>query len=223
LVEKFREFLGSTHTLQYQPPGPIGRQWQTALSISSERLTKALARYGVVPQKSLTAEVAPCMTFNSWFWHGVVCGDGSLTWHRDSPSLSLCGSRRTAEQFLDFAKTIANTNASVRPTKNIYRVTLESSCAVLVARKLFKGSAISLLRKKAIADRFDTEFDDHGFRKPEFGGKIWLNHEGSLNATRLQLLSLHAQLHTWTAVAEHMGLSREHTWRIRRSCGIGRE
>ena len=144
-VEKFKLFLGAGHAVQrmhYPPSRPAYR-----ITVQSSRLAVALARYGVVPRKSLTAEVRGGLDSNRDFWRGVVDGDGYI----DAHMVQLCGARRLCEQFAAFARRIVPTRAAVLPHKNIWRVSVGGSFTLPLVCALYSDCTVALDRKLAVA------------------------------------------------------------------------
>jgi hypothetical protein len=147
-VEKLRSFLGSTAPISARDNGGNGR----TLAISSWRLVTALARYGVVPRKSLTAKVLG-LEDDRDFWRGAVDGDGSVAIYTRRAELHLNGSRRMMDQFAAFVARHTGLVAKVagRYRPEIARVRYCGSSAAEVARLLYEGSAVALERKAAVA------------------------------------------------------------------------
>lgn len=154
---KFRSFLKSSHTvsrivLNDHRPGWENSQPQASLSVASARLSEALARFGVVPRKSKTAEVRGGLEHNRDFWRGVVDGDGSVGFSGGRPVLQLAGSRPLMEQFLSYVQTVAETKAQVRPSGPIWAIGVTGKAAVQVIQALYEGSRVSLDRKRVKAE-----------------------------------------------------------------------
>jgi hypothetical protein len=123
---------------------------------SSERIVAALARYGVVPTKSLTAKVSNDLKTDRHFWRGVLDGDGCLgIYGMSTPLVHLSGSLYLCQQFAGFASQSLGLKYRARVTKigryAIFR--LGSNNARVMASALYSNCTIYLPRKHAIAQR----------------------------------------------------------------------
>lgn len=147
-VEKFRKFLESTHALIDVPSTRA-----TRFSVRSKKLVDILAKYGIVPNKSLNTSAPIVLNMNPHFWRGVVDGDGHLAIDsHNRVRLSLCGSKELMTQFLTFIKKHnPNCGATVKSHKSIFRVQLACKSAVRTIQLLYTNCSIALDRKKSIA------------------------------------------------------------------------
>jgi len=147
-VEKFRRFLGSTHALI-----DISSTKATRFSVRSEKLVSALAKYGVVPNKSFITDAPVILEMNSDFWRGIIDGDGWIAIdNRNRPRLELVGSEKMLHQFIAFVQAChPQCGASVRPHKGIFKVGLLCTAATEVIRSLYDNESVALDRKQAVA------------------------------------------------------------------------
>lgn len=82
---------------------------QSKLTVSSNRIAADLAKFGVIPKKSMIAEI-PCeridVLYSHDFWRGVTDGDGCIrTAKYKYPSLTLTsGSSKFLDQFENYLK-----------------------------------------------------------------------------------------------------------------------
>ena len=157
-LEEFRSFLRSSHSIVvFTRKIKTGEYPVACFRVRSSRLTKALAAFGVVPHKSLTAHVIG-LEDNRHFWRGVIDGDGNLTHHLNHRSrcsrLQLVGSQILLHQFAGFVQThVSGKSITVRPHKSIYEVCLYGLSAIRTMNLLYRRPcSIALLRKKVIAD-----------------------------------------------------------------------
>lgn len=157
-VEKFRDYLGSTHRVTLSLPGSWsipGATTQCRVCITSERAWTSLTTLGITPRKSLTAEAAPELARHSAFWRGVIDGDGCIViTGRGTTVLSLTGAQRLLEQFREFVlKLVPGCKATVRPIKRsrAFVFAVSSQIAKTVIRELYDGARVSLDRKFALA------------------------------------------------------------------------
>lgn len=158
-IEAFREFLGSEHMIRLticKSPKTKFPSRQNIFAFTSAPVVADLARYGVVPRKSFTAESIG-LELNRDFWRGVVDGNGCLSYCPDrrgklNPSVSLAGSMPLMQQFATFADIHAvGRPVNVRPAKKIFVVSVSHSRAVKLARVLYDGAETALERKRALA------------------------------------------------------------------------
>lgn len=159
-VEAFRAFLGSDHVIQEIP----GRACPTGVSkpccrldVVSDRLASDLARYGIVPRKSKTAE-AIGLEDNRHFWRGVVDGDGNLRWsvrrnpqHTPRPALQLAGSLPLLTQFAAFAARVIGATGKPHVSHGCHGFALMSGKAAAMISHLYTDCTVALSRKWAIA------------------------------------------------------------------------
>lgn len=123
LVTQFREFLGSNHPITDRGDVRI-------LEISSHILIASVEYYGILPAKTFIAKAHPALIQMPSFWRGVIDGDGCVFkraqgGRQESKNIVLVGSESLMHQYLAFIKThIPECKATVRPSKNIFRVSI---------------------------------------------------------------------------------------------------
>ncbi len=161
-LEMVRDFLGSDHPLVHKEKGGSFERskFSTVLRVSSAVMADDLARYGVVPRKSLTAEARGGVEASRDFWRGVVDGDGSIWLQRTGPYpnsvfpfMNLCGSLATVRQFKHFLNAHGISSYRIRSNSsvNCWRVDVGSSKAYHAINLLYDGCGIALPRKLARA------------------------------------------------------------------------
>jgi hypothetical protein len=174
-VRRFVRFLKSACTVSIIPSRQLASghtcKATARTAVSSKQLVADLARYGVVPAKSASAQVAPSLANNPHFWRGVVDGDGSLRLDRRRsyarPVLQLVGSEALMYQFAEFAGRVAQASAKPHRHKSIWGVGITSAPAQRLAAALYVPGAPSLPRKSSIAVRFARcKFPGRGRRMP---------------------------------------------------------
>lgn len=166
-VEAVRAWLGSEHAISKVPGqvrvikkgpraghrvrgGPMARY-----VVTSERMAADLARCGVVPAKTYTAEVE-LLENNPDFWRGAIDGDGSVGFrtrgnHVDAV-LQFTGSERMVDQFRTFARGISGTKAGMWRGKGDYwQTTVAARKASEVIRIMYGHGGLALPRKAARA------------------------------------------------------------------------
>ncbi len=172
-----RDFLGSTHAIcDWGRDG--GSPTQSTLQVRSSRLAAALSKFGVVPRKS-GRESVQLLAHDRDFWRGVVDGDGCLQIAQrprrgrriPTPRLALVGSKRLLEQFLEFARSIWPTKATVRPHRGgvVYLVALTTRACVAVTRVLYADAEVALARKRLRAKEIVRQFGSRYARRAETG------------------------------------------------------
>lgn len=157
IIESFRSFLGSNHPITFRDNLCNGKMHpQARFSVNSARLAAALARYGVVPQKTVTAQLIG-LEMNPHAWRGCIDGDGSICFARANnlPLLCLVGSRFLLAQFREFVLSIeSRTKAKVRQGNgNVWQFAISGCYAQEVIRVLYEGAPVALQRKAENATR----------------------------------------------------------------------
>jgi hypothetical protein len=148
-LEKLKEFLGTT--------SPICTAGNNAfqLRIKSPAIVRSLARFGVVPRKSMTCRVS-ILENNRHFWRGVIDGDGTVGIYGSpypSALIRMLGGKGIVKQFLRFVEVNFPdiTPAKIRPHTNICTLTYGGSSAVRIIKFLYDGDSVALDRKASIA------------------------------------------------------------------------
>lgn len=155
-VVAFREFLGSSHSLNRRS---FGNDYTAVnLQVRSQALVDGLALYGVT---GLKPQRVPCADLigNRHFWRGMVDADGSLLFRRNRNSIEcvlyLSGSKGVLERYQQFLITILGRTVPVsRSKRGHFRVTVSARSARLVAASLYDGEYIALSRKRDLARSF---------------------------------------------------------------------
>ncbi len=195
-IEKFKRFIGASQKTTH---GQVlrGNPW-ARISVSSDRLARQLAKFGVVPRKSLTAKCVG-LERDRHFWRGAVDGDGCLGWQKQKrgdplPFLELVGSHDLVSQFSDFAKKFSlKTNSSVRKNRNIWRFVVAGRHALPITQELYRDCLVSLPRKHKLA----REFSQWRYA----GGRDWSW------LTLEKMLEMKANLGKWQDVATNLKMS----------------
>jgi hypothetical protein len=150
-LERLRTFLKSSNALLPLVPRKPWHQAPVRLSVSSHRLVAALAKYGVLPRKTYTAQVIG-LEGNRNFWRGMIDGDGEVTIKpintRPYATIGLAGNLAICEQFAAFARTHAPSAAlRVQPTGTSYGVRLTGNPAITLVKTLYRRCTVALPRK----------------------------------------------------------------------------
>jgi len=162
-VEKFRDFMGSTHALQTKK-----RTASVGIVIRSPRVFDTLWRYGVKPNKSLTAEVVPALAHNRDFWRGMIDGDGCVKNYGACPRMHLIGSEATIRQFEAFCAPYLDgyplKTRACKHSPRVWNAMMHGNATMTMLRVLYKDAVVYLDRKKAFADEMKTLYAGRTFR-----------------------------------------------------------
>jgi hypothetical protein len=148
-LENYKKFLGSNGKIYFG-----GKDNTAVFTITSHHIANALAKFGVLPRKSLTAKVIG-LENNEDFWRGVIDGDGTVAKSSDADALlSLCGSRALMLQFATFVAKQTNTKPpTLYKQGHIFIVKLYGKRAAFIAELLYSGCSVALQRKLENAER----------------------------------------------------------------------
>lgn len=194
-----------------------GRCFHTAkVSFFSSRLVNDLIALGVVPRKSLILnpwDASP--TLARHYWRGVFDGDGciSVGTRPDGQrwTVYVCGSPPMAKGFLDFVRSNLPVKGSLNSEGGISRASFDGvAVPQAVVRLLYEGSTISLDRKNQLVKELLAVVP-----KRPLGTHKDFSHIKAEDLTRL-----HAELGSWTAAANHIGLYFTDIHRLRRTVGL---
>jgi hypothetical protein len=151
-VEKFRAFLGSTHTISIRPPGRTSFGGPTAaFRVRSKRLAAALRDRGMVTKR--TRAPVPELIASRDFWRGAVDGDGGLgvgaVGNILYPNIFLTGQAILLEAFQTFLRNsaLALLNQG-RTASGVFRVETTGSTAYAIIKHLYKDATTALDRKR---------------------------------------------------------------------------
>lgn len=218
-LEALRAFLRTEHPIYESSPKHSAWQQKTAyrLTITSLRLVESLAKYGIVPNKSMTAKVIG-LEDNVHFWRGMVDGDGYLSiansGFQPQPLIGLVGSKPSMEQFSAFVRKHTAAIATVRPLNSIWTVSTKGRYAWELIRILYGNGRTALPRKQAIATQILTDFLPNGrpASAPEKNDYSWVTAETILEAKEL--------MGTWKRVAASLEMCVTTLWQFRKEFGL---
>lgn len=164
-VLKFQEFLGTNKPTRLCRGGGFNKSqsYQCHLSVTSAKIANDLAKHGVVPRKTYTANT-PTLGMDRDFWRGVVDGDGSIffkekfghrgRWLYGRATLSLCGSRGLMEQFATFCDANGIFAAtSVHDVGKVASFVCTGKTAIDLIELLYANATTFLDRKMELARR----------------------------------------------------------------------
>lgn len=150
------------------------------ISIHSDYLANALAKFGVVPQKTKKAFVL-LLENNRDFWRGYIDGNGSIIFPsrpKSTPILGCCaGSKILMDQLSTYiARIDSNDPPPVRLGHGSWDLRIHGARAAFFARHLYQHSEIYLNRKFEKAKllmKYKTKSVQ--YFKPPKRQRVWLN------------------------------------------------
>lgn len=158
-IEKFKQYMKASY--------PVVRRANTGFSTNetasikltaSDHLVEALAKHGVIQNKTLEATASKELESNNHFWRGVVDGDGWISIHppRNLPCIGMVGSKNLCDQFAGFARTITPecTSNVFERTANCSQFQTTGIHAQRLIETLYANCEIALDRKLALARRW---------------------------------------------------------------------
>jgi hypothetical protein len=163
VLHAFYEYVGCAErplTMLNMSDEVRARQFPRGLAaearVFSRRLVRALARHGVVPQKTTSMRLSDEASCRAAVWLGVLDGDGSVGIYKGgrAPKLSFAGTEALMEQCERFWWTelgIEDARPAARPhAKGIWTFSLWCAKAEAAARVLIGASPISMRRKRGL-------------------------------------------------------------------------
>jgi hypothetical protein len=146
-IDKFKDFLKSSHTTYYTKNGQYG------ISIRNNNLISKLKEYNIIPRKSLIATPPESLINNRDFWRGMVDGDGSIWFSQKYYNIGMYGAENIVSQFRSYNISLFGKIFSpIFKKKTIYGFQTNGTKALKVIKNLYNTSAISLDRKQKLAD-----------------------------------------------------------------------
>jgi hypothetical protein len=154
LLVKFVRFLGCSNPILLKKTLLRGRVIiQYTLRFSSKHIAEALAKFGVIPKKSLIAKVIG-LENDRHFWRGVMDGDGCFVNRNghDGDKIILVGSHDLLYQFEKFIKkNISGAVIRIKQDGKYWRLYVYSNTARMLAKLLYGNCLVALDRKLAKA------------------------------------------------------------------------
>jgi hypothetical protein len=153
-LEKFRSALHIKNPVHIRSKnnGYEGGNGSAMISVSSPKMVKDLAAYGVVPRKTgktVAAKIRPDLARH--YWRGFVDGDGWLTNSmkdgRPFESVGLCGDYPVMKAFMEWCQEVSGTKAKVHKHYSIWKFDIKGQVAVTIAKELYENSTVFLDRK----------------------------------------------------------------------------
>jgi hypothetical protein len=151
-IIKFKLFMGSSHSITIrstkQKSGSITMLY--TVSFNSKKVCSDLAKYNVIPRKSLVAEVHPDLQFSRDFWRGMIDGDGCLTQSNGKRRIQLDGTFDVVGKFRKYLDDIKIKYGKFESRgRGLFRVAIHGLENTNVLHNvLYSKSATALLRKE---------------------------------------------------------------------------
>ena len=146
-VERFRDFVCPDAPVSIMKHGT-----SAAVRVKSKKMADDLAKFGIVPRKSLIAKATDIVRFNKHFWRGEIDGDGSVKKDDGYYKVMLCGSGDLMNQFIEFCGTVIEGFVPKRAAnRRIFRVDIAGIKAVLMMERLYDRCSVALPRKQEVA------------------------------------------------------------------------
>jgi len=158
-VEKFRDFLKSTHAITVEAEkdkiidGRLVHSKETAsFKPRSALLVEALRSRGMTTKKE-ERDPIPELAQSRDFWRGVVDGDGTLYLAKGEPAFTLCGHQPLLGKFQRFIAAELGVRLVISADKeNLLRTNPITRGTEEVAKLLYENACEALTRKKERAD-----------------------------------------------------------------------
>lgn len=153
-LHKFLHWLGSGNELVYGEHDTNGtRCFSATAAVTSRRIADRLEELGVCAGKP-NRFVPPTLAQSRDFWRGLVDADGSLK--SDGVGVYLCGYPPVIREWVTWCDGVIGVQDTVRleekPPIQVAPVRYEWAAAI-VLKELYRGAAVALDRKAALASR----------------------------------------------------------------------
>lgn len=155
-LEKLLSFMKSEHKVYF-------RGNTATISISSKRIADSLARFNIIPNKSLMYKPTEYLANSAHFWRGMIDGDGCININKNGGlSIGLCsGSIECIEMFEKWVKSHCSTTAKIHKY-SCYYFTVGGRFAKKIINELYgKPHNYSLDRKYELAKPYIDALHSH--------------------------------------------------------------
>lgn len=156
-VERFRDFIGSTHKIQEcrhldRRTGLTHRS--VRIQVRSTMLVEDLASLGVCGSKQAREKALGEAPMSRDFWRGYMDGDGCYSVTRGYPQMNVVGSLELLEQFRAFMESDGiSVRNKISHKPGIRQISIYGMRCAPVCRALYLGAEHFMPRKKAVADQ----------------------------------------------------------------------
>lgn len=147
-LAKFKNFLDSEHKIMEVNDGKAVR-----FSVRRPSIVNDLEKYGVVPNKSLIANIKnETLKSSRNFWRGMVDGDGRVAIRENGqPLISLFGTKSILYDFKSYVSGFSDTNTDIYSMNSIFSYRVLGKYAPEIIKKIYDESNIFLDRKMKVA------------------------------------------------------------------------
>lgn len=143
-LQKFLDDIESDHVIRKRE-----HKNHALIEVYSSQMATDLAKYGVVPRKSLILkpyyDIDPALARH--YWRAAIDGDGCLTISKGYPRIILYGTWAMCNEFRLWTQQFVNSTAKILPRKSIYSYGITGSKAIPIIRELYVGAEVYLDRK----------------------------------------------------------------------------
>jgi len=148
-VERFRSFLGVDNKISEKN---VNGSQAFRLHIYDDEVKDALAEYGIVQDKTLTATPSPELCQTRHFWRGYIDADGTMDMAKNCPRFRIKGGRDALILLKNFLK--PKSNAAVRETQSkACSFGIHANEVARLMSRLYVPSVIALPRKKSVVTK----------------------------------------------------------------------
>lgn len=157
-VDKFASFLGTNNKKFETKKNMHGKEFFTyGISVSSKKLINRLNELNITANKTFSLDPNKELKNSKYYWRGIIDGDGCITICNTKrgiyPQISLVGSYKVIEKFIDFVNSqIINISNKPRKKGNVYTTSMTHNKAYKIIEYLYENSNIYLERKKERAE-----------------------------------------------------------------------
>lgn len=131
---------------------PIAR-----FSLRDKTVLQRLSAQGLSPRKSMKEDVPAFYDIlhesSLYFWRGCIEGDGCICVKGKATSISLVGSEKLINKFIEYAEKVCKVTSIKKPyfiknTSNLFSIRYNSLDAMLICEVIWNGTGLSLTRKE---------------------------------------------------------------------------
>ena len=159
VLRKFLEYVGSPNRPLVElrlSPAAAARAWPRSPAkearVYSKRMCEALARHGVVPNKTRSLVLSEEAAGQTAVWLGLLDGDGSVGLYRPTPRIDFFGTPKLMIQCSQFWRTTLNLQEGhPRPQRHrggLAKVSLYATNAARAAQLMLEATPVSMNRKR---------------------------------------------------------------------------
>lgn len=160
-LERFRDFLGSSHSISVATTTSSELRSRritstcSTLNISCRTLVQDLEKFGVVPRKTIVGRATSLVERDRHFWRGVIDGDGCIGVYDvrgyDQLKVGLTGGHGLCQQFIGYCRSLSpkiRSEVQSKPGGKASSVWIHDRHARAVLTDLYRGATVWLPRKR---------------------------------------------------------------------------